>query len=72
MFIENVNQILGTISWSCSWIYIDSDELPGAEVAPGSINYLGIGPKKEHQEAPFGLGGGDADSIGFGTINFGA
>ena len=33
-----------------SWIYIDTDELPGLEVAPGSINILRIDPKKEHQE----------------------
>ena len=34
-----------------SRIYIDTDELPGSEVAPGGITYLRIDPKKEHYEA---------------------
>jgi len=46
-----MNDSFGCLSYFL--IYIDTDELPGSEVAPRSSNILRVDPKKEHQKEPY-------------------
>lgn len=48
-----MRMLLRKLQREAKYISIDTDELPGWEVALGSINYLRIVPKKEHQGKGF-------------------